>query len=371
MQEFELREEIEVGGKKYFLQTAYNPDREVVESSFFRSGKLLDNVVKSIGDRPADQARDMAKKIHQENKKNFNFLLNARDLIKDSSDSKPHVKLAEALFRRSLLPEAVEEARLAIEKGNGDSKPYEIIGRAYYRMGDYENAYQSIRNGIEISPDYPDLFNILGLIYLKKSRCGDSIKNFKIAIELNQYYGEAYLNLASAYLLNSVVKEDYELSKDLDNNVLTNLEMVSRLMPAAGNRLLEEIKPLLEERSYQEAYERIQEQKKKERGNDISDVILNVYLMIIHRGEDLDENEIDRYMERVEGLIENNPTFADGYNSLGILYVAKCKILIDKASQAFKEAVEINRNYQEALKNLRLTENDKQGVFILLKALLD
>jgi len=44
---------------------------------------------------------------------------------------------------------------------------------------------------------------------------------------------------------------------------------------------------------------------------------------------------------------------------------------MDKASEAFNKALEINSRYEKARKNLRLTENDRQGIFILLKALLD
>ncbi len=44
---------------------------------------------------------------------------------------------------------------------------------------------------------------------------------------------------------------------------------------------------------------------------------------------------------------------------------------MDKASEAFSKALEINNNYKKAQKNLRLAENDRQGIFILLKALLD
>jgi hypothetical protein len=44
---------------------------------------------------------------------------------------------------------------------------------------------------------------------------------------------------------------------------------------------------------------------------------------------------------------------------------------MDMASKAFRKALEINASYHKAQKNLRLSENDRQGIFILLKALLD
>jgi len=101
------------------------------------------------------------------------------------------------------------------------------------------------------------------------------------------------------------------------------------------------------------------------------DVILELYLLLLQSAEKIPEDDIERYLDTMRQIIDQNPTFADAYNSLGILYTAKCKILMDKASQAFGKALEINPDYEKAQKNQRLTENDRQGVFILLKALLD
>jgi tetratricopeptide (TPR) repeat protein len=246
-----------------------------------------------------------------------------------------------------------------------------IIGESYYEMGDFEKAFEATRAGIEYTPAYPDMHNLLGEIYLKQQRCKPAIECFNRAIELNIYYGEPYLNLARAYLLNTIVKEDYELSRDIEATFLGNLERAEQLDSYLMHDRLEEARALFRGKDYDGAYGILESAKQPSIRGGIDDIILDLYMMLLYDGEEFQEGEIEKYLDRVREIIDQNPTFADGYNSLGILYTAKCKIYIDGASKAFRKALDINANYQKAQKNLRLSENDRQGIFILLKALLD
>jgi tetratricopeptide (TPR) repeat protein len=369
---FELREEMDHGGSKYFLQTSLLPQKEVIQSSFFKNGTLFDTVTRGIdASSDPDDLRTLTKNIHLHSKEKFQLLLRAREKVKNSNDPLPHSKLAQALFVRNLYAEAAHEARLAIEKGNKESQPFVVLGESLRQMGEHEKAFEAILKGIAINPEYPDMHNLLGKIYLSRKQCREAIECFKRAIALNIYYGEPYLNLVKSYLLNTIVKEDYELSKDLDTKFSQNIERASQLNPFLHGEALDRAKRLFREKRYEETLEALGEIRGNTRREGIDDIVLDLYLMLINGGEELSEEAIENYMKRVRGIIEQNPSFADGYNSLGILYTAKCKILMDMASEAFRKALEININYKKAQKNLRLTENDRQGIFILLKALLD
>jgi hypothetical protein len=81
--------------------------------------------------------------------------------------------------------------------------------------------------------------------------------------------------------------------------------------------------------------------------------------------------EIDSLIERLQQELEANPGFADIHNDLGILYAAKCKIMVDRAHEAFRQALARNPGFKKAEKNLKLAANDRQGIHFLLKALLD
>ena len=369
---FELREEIDHSGVKYFLQTSFLPNREQIESSFFKNGILFDTVVaKADGSMPENRLKELSRDVHLENKRKFLFLLNVRDRIKDSINPKPHLRLGRALFKRRLYAEAIKEAQLAITKGDKSSLPLIVIGESFYGMGEYKKAFSALEEGVKLDPEYPDLHNLMGLIYIIEKKCSKAIDSFTRAITLNLYYGAPYFNLARVYLLNTIVKEDYELSKDLETKFKTNIDKASQLCPFIQGDKLEEARVLFGEQRYKETLELLDGITESAKQDGVEDIFLELYLSVLHNGELLSEDDIERFLERVGQIIDQNPSYADGYNSLGILYTAKCKIFMDKASEAFTKALEINSKYKKAQKNLRLAENDRQGIFILLKALLD
>jgi tetratricopeptide (TPR) repeat protein len=369
---FELREEIDHGGKKYFLQTSLIPQKNVIQSSFFKNGALFDTVQVAVDGKTArEDLRRSTKETHLENKQKFLLILGAGDRIRTFDDPRAHLRIAQALFKRHLYHEAIQEAQRAVERGSKDPLAHMLIGEAHYEMRNYGKAFEATRAGIEAAPEYPDVHNLLGKIYLKQQKCKDAIECFNRAIGLNLYYGEPYLNLACAFLLNTIVKEDYELSRDLEKAFASNIERATQLDPYLLHDRLEEANKLFKENNYQGAFEALEGARQQSGRGGIDDIILDLYMMLLYDGEDLQEDGIEKFLDRVQEIVDQNPTFADGYNSLGILYTAKCKIYMDRASKAFRKALEINSNYQKAQKNLRLSENDRQGIFILLKALLD
>ncbi len=369
---FELREEIDHGGTRYFLQTSYVKNKERIESSFFKNGVLFDTKTKSVeGKTPLEILKSLSRDVHNENKKRFLFILEIQDRIRDAVNPKPHLRLAQALFKRNMFSEAIREAQLAITNGDSSSIPLIVIGESYYRLGEYKKAFKALEEGIKLDPEYPDLHNLMGLIYLVERNCGKAIESFSRAIALNPYYGEPYLNLVRAYLLNTMVKEDYELSKDLEEKFRTNVEKASQLYPFIQGDDLDEARRRFSEKDYKGTLEQLDLVSATSKLDGVEDIFLDLYFSVLYKGDSLEEEDIERFLESVKQIIDQNPTYADGYNSLGVLYTAKCKILMDKASESFQKALEINNRYQKAKKNLRLAENDRQGIFILLKALLD
>jgi tetratricopeptide (TPR) repeat protein len=369
---FELREEIDHAGVKYFLQTSFLPHKEQIESSFFKNGVLFDTLVaKADGSMPENRLKELSREVHLGNKRKLLFLLDVKDRIKDSINPKPHLRLAQALFKRNLFTEAIREAQQAITKGDKSSLPLIVIGESYYGEGEYKKAFSALQEGVKLDPEYPDLHNLMGLIYLIEQKCSRAIESFTRAISLNLYYGAPYFNLARAYILNSIIKEDYELSKGLEDKFKTNIDKAAQLCPFIQGDKLEEARALFGEQRYKDTLELLDGITESEKQDGVEDIFLELYLSVLHNGEMLSEGDIERFLERVGQIIDQNPTYADGYNSLGILYTAKCKIFMDKASEAFSKSLEINSKYKKAQKNLRLAENDRQGIFILLKALLD
>ncbi|MCK4537436.1 MAG: tetratricopeptide repeat protein [Candidatus Krumholzibacteria bacterium] len=372
MESLELREEIKHDGKTYFLQTSFMVEEKEIRSTFFRNGSVFDEVRKKFDELPSsEQLRDITRETHGNSKRRFQFLLDAHDRLRSSSEPGAHLRLAQALARRNLHEEAIAEAESALSKGASDSAPYMITGTSWYMLGDYDSAYEAVKTGIGISPDYPDIHNLLGRIYLKRKMCRNAVDCFRRAIDLNLYYGEPYLNLIRAYLLNSIIKQDYEISRDIEEKFNTNIKRAVQLNPFLDSNMIESVRDLFSSQQYEEALEVLESLDSSSSSDPADDILLELYLLLVKKEDGLPENDIEDYLKRMKEIIDQNPTYADAWNSMGILYTAKCKILMDQAGEAFAKALEINGDYAKAKKNQRLMENDRQGIFILLKALLD
>jgi tetratricopeptide (TPR) repeat protein len=251
------------------------------------------------------------------------------------------------------------------------SQAYSILGNCLLAVGDSEKALKSFQKGLELSPEYPDLHNDLGETYLELERCRDAVLSFERALELNKYYQRAFLNLALGLSLNVKLKQDYELSRDLKPRIRKILDMNVQLRPAMDTEDFRAAVAAVDADRYDVAYDKLLAVKHDQSQVAENDLSLELYLILKFRSHELTEDEIDRSVERLRMELEANPGYADLQNDLGILYAAKCKILIDKAHDAFQGALSINQNYRRAEKNLKLTANDRQGIHFLLRALLD
>ena len=168
-----------------------------------------------------------------------------------------------------------------------------------------------------------------------------------------------------------MLKQDYELSRELKPRLSKILDMSVQLKPSMDTEEFGAARAALEVERYDTVYDKLLSIKQDQDKLAQNDLSLELYLVLKFRADELTEDDIDRYIGQVRDTVEANPGYADLKNDLGILYTAKCKIFIDKANSSFQEALAINKNFKRAEKNLKLAGNDRQGIHFLLKALLD
>lgn len=372
MDSYDLRSEIAARDHRYYVQTNLVPSQHRIVTSVFHEGTLVSKQVEtydaSLG---GESVRNLVREIHEEKQRRIKSLLDIKDKLQRTEDSRAHLKLSEALYYQSLYREAMAEVVRAVKLGAENAQAFSILGNSLAALGDFAKAIKSFTKGLDISPQFPDLHNDLGRALLKIRRCGDAVRSFEKAVELNRYYHEAYLNLAIALCLNVVEKDDFELSKGLKPRLQDILGKTLQLQPALDTDDFRRVVAAVEDEDYHAAYDRlvrIQEESLRVVANHMS---LDLYLILKFNAENISEEEIDRYIERTQRALAANPGYADLQNDLGVLYAAKCKLYIDKAKGAFQSSLDINRNFRKAKKNLKLTENDGQGIHLLLRALLD
>lgn len=372
MDNYEFRSEIASGGTKYFIQSNLVQAQRTIVTSLFHEGKMLSKQSELYDSGlNKDDLRLLVRRLHEERKARITSLLDIRSTLRKTSDSRAHLRLGEAFYKQKLFHEAMAEVIRSIKLGMETSQAYSILGNCLLAVGDSDKALKSFQKGLELSPEYPDLHNDLGTTYLQLERCREAVLCFERALELNKYYQSAFLNLALALSLNVKLKQDYELSRDIQPRIRKILEMNLQLRPTLDTEDFRAAMAAVESERYDVVYDKLLAVKQEVSSIAENDLSLELYLILKFRANELTEEEIDRSVERLKLELEANPGYADLQNDLGILYAAKCKILIDKAHDAFQGAMSINKNYRRAEKNLKLTANDRQGIHFLLRALLD
>jgi len=369
---YDHRSEILSSGTKYYVQSSLIPAQRMVVTSLFHEGGMLTRQNASYdGAVAGDALRSLVRRLHDEYRVRLTSLLDLRERLKKDVDAKAHLRLGEALYRQRLYREAMAEVIRAIKLGLEDAGAYSILGNCLLALGDSEKAMRAFQKGLELAPGYADLHNDLGVAHLKLERCKEAAASFERALECNRYYQAALLNLAIALSLNVVLKQDYDLSRDLRNRLRRLLELNLQLKPQLDGDDFRAAMTALDTDRFDLVYEKLSAIKRELDTLASNDLSLELYLILKFRAEELSEEDIDALVERLKIALESNPGYADIQNDLGVLYAAKCKIFIDKAHESFKQALQTNPAFRKAEKNLKLAGNDRQGIHFLLKALLD
>ncbi len=369
---YDHRSEIDSSGTRYYVQSSLVPSQRSVVTSLFHEGTLLARQSERYDSTLAPEAlRTLVRRAHDVYRLRLESLVDLRERLKKDVDGRAHLKLGEALYRQKLFREAMAEVIRSIKLGLEDASGYAILGNCLLALGDLDKAMRSFQKGIDLAPGYADLHNDLGRAYLRLEKCKDAVVEFDRALELNRYYQTALLNLAIALSLNVMLKQDYELSRDLRGRMKRLLDLNLQLKPQLDTEEFREALRAAESDRYDAVYEKLVRIRDEMETAATPDLSLEIYLILKFRADELTETDIDVLIDRLRSALDANPGYADIQNDLGVLYAAKCKIMIDKAHEAFGQALKRNPAFKKAEKNLKLAGNDRQGIHFLLKALLD
>ena len=90
----------------------------------------------------------------------------------------------------------------------------------------------------------------------------------------------------------------------------------------------------------------------------------------MYGGKGLDGETIKRFEHRLNIALEGTPDYADIWNNLGVIHLIQCRNLFLQALTEFNRALELNPDFEKAIKNKKLVENDGKEFLILLRAIL-
>lgn len=357
--------------RKYHFQTTYNEIDRMIVSSLFNEGRLLDmRSVPVAENTPEENVVELIMKIHEEILEGYEILLKLAEAGKDSGRLDLNVKLGSALMAKKLYDEAIELLDSTPAQSAGESAISLLRGKLYLAKEMPERAESEFKNAVKLSPDYPDIRNLLGETYLMLRQPIPAIEQFKMATTLNVYYDRAFYNLGLGYILNGLIREDFELAKDIQRLCRETFDKAVSLNPGYIGDDFRAGLQSLDEARLQEAYDRLTAVPRQKSAHAKFDNLLEIYLRCVFGERGVTEKTIMSYIQKIEDLLTTNPGYADLQNELGMAYTLMGKVMGDKAMDHFKLALEINPNFKKAQKNLKLSENELRGFDVLLEAIL-
>lgn len=362
-----LNNDVSVGGRKFHVQTSFSDSEQAIISNVFNEGEVIDSKRVELSENISAEDRDTRMNdVHQEMITEMEVLYYIYEKVKTVRHATSANKLGLLFLQKNLVKEAIEQFNLALEIDPNYAEAYNNYGKALLVEEDYDQAIEILEKGVAAAPRFADLRNYLGVAYLRNRNYKDAVKHLEQAIDLNPDYLGAQFHLGLAKLGESLNGTE----ADEPEEALRHLELSAEKMNNGGVESIEQVMELVNAGSHQEAVDRFLETKPKNVLMNFMNIENEFYLKFMYGGKGKDDSFIYDYVNKLNDIIQDNPTYADVHNNLGIAHLIQCRNLFLKALDEFRAALKINPNFKKAEKNLKLAENDGKGFLILLRAIL-
>lgn len=382
MADIGLNQNLEVGSRRFHIQTATNVEDGSVRSEIFEEGKLLyvenskyerRNSKEDLGIEP--RLRTSVDKLHRLILHELDSLFEISEILMQQDDDSPNEKIGLVFLHMRIFDKAEIHFKRVISLNPERFSSYIYLARCYFMQGRTSLAYKSVTELLNRKVDYADLHNLMGLILMEKKRYVNAFKYFQLALKKNPSYTEVYLNLTVAILLRiQALKEeskDDEIEKTI-NFLKVVLKKVERVGGLADRQLVNKLLTILKNEGIKKALSILHKYKEDNYVRKMPAEIVGYefFLRLRYLNEELTEEVLDSFEEKIANELERNSNFPDLWNYLALIHLMQCRLFFLKGLGNFKESTRINPNFEKAQKNLRLVENDGREFLTLINALV-
>lgn len=317
---------------------------------------------------PDEALMALVKRTHEERVENLKELFRISVKLEQKPDLESNQKLGKVFLHNGLSKEALEEFKRALVLDDKNASVLCNLGLAYIQDEAYAEAEKTFRNAIALRPTYPDLHNHLALALMRLGQFDQAMQEFDTAVTLHPGYAEAHFNIALCVLFKPA--PEGRLTEVVKAVVQRHLAQAVELNAYFNNEYYKVAQNYLAKDQIAEARQALIEAKTSVSSQTGSEIYHEFYLRLKFGDEGVDRRATERYILKLEELLEKNPKYVDVHNDLGVAYLIQCRFLFNRAITEFKHALSINPEYAKAQKNLKLAENEGKGFLILLRAIL-
>jgi Flp pilus assembly protein TadD len=365
-----LNSRLATSEKEYLVQTINDQNRMRVLSSVFSEGELIDTQEETLETGiQSEEVLRRVKEAHEERTKELEYLIEMYGEVSRGDQAEQMLYLGQALYYKKMFSESAKLFARASELRPEYHEVWNQLGIVRFALGNRQEACTAFSKCVELKPNYADYRNHLGEAYLALDSCKRAVIEFEEAIRINVYYGEAYLNLALAYILNAILREDFKLFSNQNEKTEEMLKKAEMIMPEISDQEYLEGRKFLERGDLEKAFQRfllVRERRKDSRRLEFS----NSYLKFMLGSSQVNEKLLTRRIKHLKSTIAVNPHFADLHYDLAVAYTLLGSFIHTKAVEEYNKALAINPDYERAKRNLKIAENELKGFDVLIRALI-
>jgi tetratricopeptide (TPR) repeat protein len=376
-----IHSKLNIDSREFYIHTGSVPESKSILSEVFEKGKFIASKELSFRSRDVedqdakqDYLKCRAEDLHKDTIEEVNMLFYIQSKIRPLKLYLAHFKLGSIFYYRSIISEAINNFQQTIELKRDFIPAYMNLGKCFMRIGEYKKAVETLKEAYRANSEYPDLANSLGvaLTFMQEYQKATSI--LQQALKKNPDYAEANFNLGVALFRSTVADSDLHERAVIPSRVIRYIKSLKNLERYRDEEWQETFEISLNnimEGNLPDILSSLEKlQLKLITYLKIDTLVESFYLRFMYGGRELDYKELEDYEDRILKLTAERQNFADYWNEMGTVHIIQCRHLFLQAVREFEKAVELNKNYTEAIKNLKLVGNIKKGFLILLRAIL-
>ncbi len=378
MSDIGFNDDVNVGGRKFHVQTASHLAQGTASCEVFEQGRLINKHYVTFERRSRadvekfeNRIRNVVESVHDETLQEIELMFSIAEKINGLKHAPSHVKMGLLFMKNNLINDGIRHFEKAIELNKNEVDAYNNLGLAQIQLKNYDNAIRTFETALRINKDYPDVHHNLGMAYYLERQHFKAIDHIQTALRMNPDYKLARYNLALVYL-DSILsdKKDTKLPP-ASIRAERSLQQLKELKLKNIASVMSKVQKALKQKDVKAAVKVLESMREKVFPEDLYNLIgIDFYLRFMFGGKSLTNRSLVKFERDLAKAIEIRGEYADLWNSLGIVHLIQCRNLFLQALGEFNRALEINPNFEKALKNKKLVENDGKEFLILLRAIL-
>ncbi|HED11836.1 MAG TPA: tetratricopeptide repeat protein [Caldithrix abyssi] len=378
MSDIGFNDDVNVGGRKFHVQTASHLAQGTASCEVFEQGRLINKNYVTFERRHQtdmekfeNRIRNVVESVHDETLQEIELMFSIAEKINGLKHAPSHVKMGLLFVKNNLINDGIRHFEKAIELNKNEIDAYNNLGLAQIKLKNYDTAIRTFETALRINKDYPDVHHNLGMAYYLERQHFKSIDHIQTALRMNPDYKLARYNLALVYL-DSILsdKKDTKLPP-ASIRAERSLQQLKELKLKNISSVMSKVQKALKQKDVKAAVKVLESMREKVFPEDLYNLIgIDFYLRFMFGGKSLTNRSLVKFERDLARAIELRGEYADLWNSLGIVHLIQCRNLFLQALSEFNRALEINPNFEKALKNKKLVENDGKEFLILLRAIL-